>query len=125
MKVLTIKQPWATLIVKGYKNYEFRSWKTSYRGEFLIHAGKTIDAKNMKNFKKLKEDFPLGVILGKATLTDCIEVTKEFEDKLITEKPEIYGHAKGRTGYAFKLENVQEIDNIKVNGKLGFWNYEN
>ena len=28
MKVLTIKQPWASLIVDGYKKYEFRSWKT-------------------------------------------------------------------------------------------------
>ena len=34
MKVLTIKQPWATLIAKGYKEYEFRTWKTKYRGDF-------------------------------------------------------------------------------------------
>lgn len=27
MKVITIKQPWATLIAKGYKEYEFRTWK--------------------------------------------------------------------------------------------------
>ena len=39
MKVLTIKQPWASLIVNGYKEYEFRTWKTNFRGEFLIHAG--------------------------------------------------------------------------------------
>ena len=39
MKVLTIKNPWAELIVKGYKEYEFRSWKTNYRGKILIHAG--------------------------------------------------------------------------------------
>ncbi len=30
MKVITIKQPWATLIAKGYKEYEFRTWKTKY-----------------------------------------------------------------------------------------------
>ena len=40
MKVLTIKQPFATLIIEGYKEYEFRTWKTKFRGEFLIHAGK-------------------------------------------------------------------------------------
>lgn len=39
MKVITIKQPWATLIAKGYKEYEFRTWKTKYRGDILIHAG--------------------------------------------------------------------------------------
>ena len=40
MKVLTIKQPWATLIVEGYKEYEFRTWNTKYRGELLIHICK-------------------------------------------------------------------------------------
>lgn len=43
MKVLTIKQPWATLIMQGYKRFEFRSWQTKYRGDLLIHAGKGID----------------------------------------------------------------------------------
>lgn len=43
MKVITIKQPWATLIAKGYKEYEFRTWRTKYRGDILIHAGKGID----------------------------------------------------------------------------------
>ena len=39
MKVLTIKQPYASMIVNNYKKYEFRSWKTKYRGKLLIHAG--------------------------------------------------------------------------------------
>ena len=43
MQVLTIKQPWATLIMQGYKRFEFRSWQTKYRGDLLIHAGKGID----------------------------------------------------------------------------------
>ena len=54
MKVITIKQPWATLIAKGYKEYEFRTWKTKYRGEILIHAGKGIDKKAMARFENLK-----------------------------------------------------------------------
>lgn len=40
MKVLTIRQPWASLIMNGYKRFEFRSWKTKYREDILIHAGK-------------------------------------------------------------------------------------
>ena len=47
MKVITIKQPFATLIAKGYKTYEFRSWKTSYRGKILIHAAKGVDKNNI------------------------------------------------------------------------------
>ena len=43
MKVLTIKQPWATLIMQGDKRFEFRSWQTKYRGDLLIHAGKGIE----------------------------------------------------------------------------------
>lgn len=49
MKVLTIKQPFATLIIEGYKEYEFRTWKTKFRGEFLIHAGKVLIKKQWKD----------------------------------------------------------------------------
>ncbi|MCP4687042.1 MAG: ASCH domain-containing protein, partial [Desulfobacterales bacterium] len=43
MKALSIRQPWAWLIANGYKDIENRSWRTSFRGEFLIHAGKKFD----------------------------------------------------------------------------------
>ena len=52
MKVLTLKQPWATLIMQGDKKYEFRSWKTKHRGDLLIHAGKGIDNEAVKRLKK-------------------------------------------------------------------------
>lgn len=39
MRALTIRQPWATLIARGEKTIETRSWRTSYRGEVAIHAG--------------------------------------------------------------------------------------
>lgn len=41
MKAITVWQPWATLLATGQKHNETRSWKTSYRGEILIHAAKT------------------------------------------------------------------------------------
>ena len=34
MKALTIRQPWATLIMLGVKRYEFRSWKTNLEVKF-------------------------------------------------------------------------------------------
>ena len=52
MKVLTIKQPWTTLIMQGNKRYEFRSWQTKYRGELLIRVGKGIDKEVMKRLSK-------------------------------------------------------------------------
>ena len=41
MKVLSIKEPFATIIKEGKKKIETRSWKTSYRGELYIHASST------------------------------------------------------------------------------------
>ena len=82
MKVLTIKEPWATLIIEGYKKYEFRSWKTNYRGKILIHAGLTLEKDNALRFKDYNLNYGIGEIIGEAILTECIPVTSEFEDKL-------------------------------------------
>lgn len=83
MKALTIIQPWATLIASGHKMNETRSWKTNYRGEVLIHAGKNpkdytsgcyIDDPDGRHFQEARitpnnfEDLPRGSIIGKATL---------------------------------------------------------
>ena len=42
MKALSIKQPWATLILHGFKDIENRSWMTRQRGPVLIHASKSM-----------------------------------------------------------------------------------
>lgn len=125
MKVLSIKQPWASLIANGYKEYEFRTWKTKYRGEFLIHASKQIDKKSLKHFEQLNLSYPTGKIIAKATITDCVAVTEEFNNDLIKKNELIYGLTKNREGYAFKINNIKKLDSlIDINGKLGFWNYE-
>ena len=41
MRVLTIKEPFASLVANRIKKIETRSWKTNYRGEIYIHAGLT------------------------------------------------------------------------------------
>lgn len=124
MKVLTIKQPYATLIAKGLKKYEFRSWKTKYRGELYIHAGKGIDKKRMEMVKEYNFDYPNGYIIAKLNLKDCILVDEEMNKKLRKENPKVYTH--DYTGYyAWCLEDVEILDvPIKTNGKLSIWNYE-
>ncbi len=126
MKVITIKQPWATLIVKGYKEYEFRTWKTKYRGEILIHAGKGIDKDAMKRFEHLNLEYPSGCIIAKAIITDCVTVDNEFRNKMINKDSLVYkGLAKENwNGYGFKLEKVKEIERININGKLSLWDYD-
>lgn len=39
-RVLTLWQPWASLIALGLKQYETRSWDVNYRGKLAIHAAK-------------------------------------------------------------------------------------
>ena len=127
MKAITIKQPFASLIAEGLKEYEFRTWKTKYRGKILIHAGKGIDKKAMKKFEKYNLKYPIGSIIAIADLTDCIKVDTQFRKMLNEKNPLVYsGVTKDPKweGYAFKLENVKKINPIKVNGKLSLWDYD-
>ena len=90
MKVLTIKQPWATLIMQGDKRFEFRSWQTNYRGDLLIHAGKGIDKEAMNKLAKyIPEDMLTGKILGKVTLVNCVKVSTEFKEMLLKENKDM------------------------------------
>lgn len=126
MKALTIRQPWATLIMLGVKRYEFRSWKTNFRGEVLIHAGKGIDKEAVERLKKyLPDELPLGKILGKVNIADCIPMSEEFASMLSKENNDIYTTHSFSRNYGFKLENVEVFDTpIDANGQLGFWNFE-
>lgn len=124
MKVISIRQPWASLIINGYKGYEFRSWRTKFRGKVLIHASNKIEKEYLERFKELNLEYPTSAILGSVEITDCVSVTKEFEDKLILENELVYGASKGRAGYGFKVENPIKFDEvIPANGELGFWDY--
>lgn len=126
MKTLTIKQPWATLIIQGDKRFEFRSWKTSYRGDLLIHAGKGIDKEAMKRLKKyIPEDMPLGKIIGKVKLVDCIKMSPEFKEMLLKENNEIYTKSSFQENYGWQVENVEVFNHpIPVKGHLSLWEYE-
>ena len=128
MKVITIKQPFATLISEGLKEYEFRTWKTKFRGEILIHAGKGIDKKAMERYKHLNLDYPSGKIIAKATITDCVYVDDKLKEKLQEKNPLVYYGILQKDsnwdGYGFKLENIEKIEPIEINGKLSLWDYD-
>ena len=125
MKVLTLKQPWATLVAEGIKKYEFRSWKTKYRGKLLIHAVAGVDKKELKRFEKLKLDYPSKRIIAEVELEDCLKIDEELNNKIIAENNIAYG-SKKREGYAWKLTNIKKIESKEIiNGKLGLWNIDN
>ena len=123
MKALTIKEPWASLIINGYKEYEFRSWKTNYRGKILIHAG--MSNENISKFDIYNLEYSKGEIIGEAELVDCILVTEEFNNELLKKNSLVYGKTNHTSTYAWKLENIKKYDKkIPCKGKLGLWNYE-
>lgn len=127
MKVITIKQPWATLIAKGIKEYEFRTWKTKYRGPILIHAGKGIDKEAIKEYSYLNLEFPKGCIIAKTSIIDCINVDEEFRKLLKDKNAKVYNGVIKDTmwnGYAFKLGTTEEIKHTKINGKLSLWDFD-
>lgn len=130
MKVISLTEPFATLIKEKKKKIETRSWKTTYRGEIYIHASSTRVPKEWKENKELmnlvQEELTFGKIICKCNLVDCIEMTEEWIDKIKKEQPEEYAcgiYEKGR--YAWVLEKIEPLEEpITVKGHLGIWNYE-
>jgi hypothetical protein len=114
MKALTIKQPWAHLIITGQKDIENRTWTTSYRGPVLIHAGKALD-EIAYDVMRSEEDVDLphdryldrGGFVGVAWLADC--VTRSDSDWF--EGP-----------YGFVLTGVRRCQFYPCKGALGLWN---
>jgi hypothetical protein len=93
MRILTLWQPWASLIALNLKRYETRSWGTDYRGELAIHAAKRLIVRDelraiayaiggggcsLAEFARfeqaVEQDLPLGAIVAIADLIACLEM---------------------------------------------------
>lgn len=142
MKAITIRQPWATLIMLKEKQLETRSRQTKHRGEIAIHAGKVIDKEACNDYWikstlakhgiKSYEDLPTGAVLGTANLVECnrVEATIGYvsvlSDGSTIEGLEVaFGdYTEGR--YTWKLANVQAFEvPIEAKGQLSLWNWNN
>ena len=130
MKVLSLTEPYATLIKDGLKTIETRSWKTSYRGKLYIHAISTKIPKAYKENQELMslvniDDLNYGNIICSCDLVDCIEMTDEFINDIKNNKKNDYVtgiYSNGR--YAWILKNIEILDNpIRARGHLGIWNF--
>lgn len=131
MKVLSLTEPFATLIKDGVKRVETRSWNTSYRGEFYIHASSTKIPKEWKDNSELmslvkSNSFSYGNIICKCKLVDCVYMTNEYVEEMKNKNPQEYIsgiYEEGR--YAWILDSIEVLSEpIKVKGHLGIWNYE-
>ena len=129
MKVISIKEPFATLIMNGSKLIETRSWKTNYRGELYIHAsGKSLAKEYLKNpyvLELIKDmDMNYGNIICKGNLVDCIYMDQKFLNEIKKNNQE-YNLGLFELGrYAWVFEDIVPIIPIEAKGKLNIWNYE-
>jgi hypothetical protein len=137
MKVLSLLQPWATLVVMGVKQIETRSWSTAHRGPLLIHASKgkageifAIEPpfnKYIPDFRKL----PFGFIIGQVTLTDVIRIgtgslfhaNDEMINRLTMEEKAFGDYTDGR--FAWMLQDaIQFKQPIGARGSLTLWEFD-
>lgn len=111
LPALSIRQPWAWLIVNGFKDVENRTWSTTYRGPLLIHAGSSevgIRAERAYVFEKYGVAVPgeldFGGVIGLAELTDCRERSRSR------------WHVPGKIGWILKEPSRLPFRTVK--GKL-------
>lgn len=124
MKVLSIKEPYATLIAKNIKHIETRSWKTPYRGKLYIHASLAKMPSNdvIDGLITKKETSP-GYILCSCNLVDCIYMDDNFIKKMQnTLEYDLGFYSIGR--YAWVLEDIKPVKKVKARGKLNIWEFE-
>lgn len=124
MKTLSIKQPWASLIVLGIKDVENRSWSTDFRGKIYIHASKVPvrGLWNILNRKQVHEALnsnkidnytvlPYGAIIG---TVEIVDIVRNY-DSIWAEKNQYNWILKNPVLFDKPIENVK--------GKLLLWDY--
>jgi hypothetical protein len=110
MKIISIRQPWASLIVSGLKDVENRTWPTRYRGSVLIHASQRADNLTSEEIERRfgvrpPAELPLGGVVG---ITDNVDCVKDHLSKW-------YAHSQR----AFVLANSRPLPFLKWKGQLG------
>jgi hypothetical protein len=111
--VLSIRQPWAWLIVSGAKDIENRNWPTKFRGEFYVHASKyqpsdaELDqSEDDFNVTINHTDLQFGGIVGAAEVVDCVA---SHNSKWFVGE------------YGFVLRNARIVPFRSLPGRLGFF----
>lgn len=124
MKALTIKQPWAHLIIHGGKDIENRDWQSSIRGRIAVHSSARLDLHECRRALLHMATFGLRVPGGEDWW---------FKDRAILETGsiigtvEIVGCVNRRTSpwfageYGFMLQDPIPCDPFPIKGRLGFW----
>jgi gamma-glutamylaminecyclotransferase len=120
MRALTIRQPWATLILLGRKTVETRTARTKRRGRVFLHAGASMGRAEREAAIREGLDpdsLPLGKIVGSIEITD----SKRVEELQVSDAERARGdYRPGRWGWT--LANVRALRlPVPAKGALSFW----
>ena len=129
MKALTLHQPWAWLVAEGLKQYETRSWATSYRGPLAIHAGKRKPKADECNSAVIHavggiyklQFLTLGAVVCIVDLVECIP-TQRLDCIDISTDRAFGDFTPGR--WAWRLANVRKIEPVAARGAQGLWEWK-
>lgn len=136
MRVLTLRQPWAWMVVAGIKTIETRTWRTNYRGLVVIHASKKFGNEEKETIYRMARwseflnnalrsaIFDTGAIIGEANLEACFrfnnfETFETLQEKHCCIPVEDYSWAN-RWGWELSLAKKYKQP-IPIKGKLGLW----
>lgn len=137
MKALTLRQPWAWMVVYGGKTIENRRWNTRFRGPFLIHAGKGMTREEYEDARYMFEEIvgphsPLidalpahdkierrGGIVGIAELVDVMGPSIELPDSYLHARERDPWHMREQFG--FILSRIAPLPFTPYKGELGFF----
>lgn len=143
MRALTIHEPYASLIILGYKIFETRSWLTHVRGEVAIHASKRpMDAEGIRLAEKYGIIPQYGKVLGVVDFVECwkyypmypvrfptyhkVLVPSDGDEKKMIRTPitefEMGDFSEGR--YAWEFHVKEKFANpVPAKGQQGFWKW--
>jgi hypothetical protein len=113
MKALTICQPYATMIVRGEKVIENRTWFTNHRGSIYIHAGKS---RSWLTDTHVSGNMPFGAVVAIADLYDCV--------KLENLPAHLVGDRNANGPYCWLLRNVTPIGPWPYRGAQGLFDID-
>ena len=133
IKAISLKQPWATLVILGAKVYETRSWKANYRGPLAIHASRSFTEQLARlcahePYRSVLQragykcgwDLPRGVILGTVELVE-VYATDELDPRTLSATELAFGDFRPRR-FAFQLANPKAWDPpLKMAGQLNIF----
>jgi hypothetical protein len=129
MYALSIKQPWAALLVHGYKSIEVRSWPTARRGSVFIHAARIPDLRP-EVWKRVPEQLLeasrlVGGIVGRGNLTACVpyKTVEAFELDQDLHWNDL-SWFQGRVLYGFVFANTESMPFRAFPGWMRFFPVE-